>query len=203
MSWGAGLTLKRRGAHRLVLSPSMIVRVVFAIFLAAILAAPLLEPHHQRPGAAFIIVSAALGIALLYNDSWVFDRQTGVAEGRLGLLVLFRRRRIALSGLAGVRVVTVGRMARLEAFDSTRKSVLLDSSRSTRTEGLRKIGVRIAEFCGLPFTVEPPVAAGPTFEKRPSGDERRGRSDTIRPTSKDSRGSERRRSTGAGSRHPG
>ena len=53
--WGAGLTLKKRGADRLILSPSPAFRVLFGIFFAAVLAALLWEPGTSSPRLAPII----------------------------------------------------------------------------------------------------------------------------------------------------
>ena len=148
--WGAGLTLKKRGADRLILSPSPAFRVLFGIFFAAVLAALLWEPGASSPRLAPIIFAAILGIGLLYNDSWVFDRRQRTAEGRLGLLFLFRRRRLALSELTAIRVEAAGRMSRLVAVTARGLPVVLDSARSTRAAALKETGRRIAAFCGLP-----------------------------------------------------
>ena len=151
MFWGAGLTLKTRGPGRLVLSPSLSFRLLFAGVFVVVLAALLSEPAHQRPAGAPVIFAVLLAAALLYNDSWVFDLRRGTAEGRFGLLVLFRCKRIELASLVSFRVRPAGRMARLEALASDGKIVLLDASRAARAGSLGKNGRRIAEFCSLPF----------------------------------------------------
>ncbi len=151
---GTGLTLKTRGPGRLVLSPSLSFRVLFAVFFVVVLAALASEPARQRPAVAPVVFAGVLAIALLYNDSWIFDLSRGTAESRFGLLMLFRRRRFELADLALLRVRAAGRMARLEVLVSDGKIVLLDTSRKTRSESLGKTGRRIAEFCGLPFEEE-------------------------------------------------
>ena len=159
VSRGASLTLKRRGADRLVLSPSLSFRILFALLLAAalfILVSSLasgVEPSlRERTVRASLILAVIMGAGVLYNDCWIFDRRRGTAESRFGIFLLCRRRSVPLEELRAVRVHAVRRMTRLVVVDGRGSELLLDSARGTRREALEQTGGRIAEFCGVPFT---------------------------------------------------
>lgn len=159
VSRGSSLTLKKRGADRLVLSPSISFRVLFALLLAAALfilisslASGVEPPLRQRTVRASLILTVIMAAGLLYNDCWIFDRRRGTAESCFGLFLICRRQSVRLEELRAVRVETVRRMIRLIVVDARGSALLLDSARGTRREALEQTGIRIAEFCGVPFT---------------------------------------------------
>jgi len=182
--FGAFLTLKRRRPARLVLSPSLSYRVTFALLLAAAALILLSGVLFNGEATVFLGINTvpllfvlATGLALLYNDCWVFDLEKGVVESRFGLLFLFRRRTLPIADLASIQISSftkgrvidepgaetaparvearrrffMPRMLTLTAVDVHGNARVLDTSRAGRLSRLERTGRRIADFCGIPF----------------------------------------------------
>ncbi len=181
--FGVFLTLKRRPGRRLVLSPSLSYRIGFAVIFAAALFVFLFGVLFEGDASPFapantapLLFVLASGLALLYNDSWIFDRTRGVVENQFGLLLICRRRRFPLLELRGVSVESFrkghaggamgapgrdpgeahrrgvfGRIDRLVARDAQGVVHVLDTARGTHAAALERTGKRIAELCGVPF----------------------------------------------------
>ena len=86
------LRLRTVGPEKLVLAFPIWARIVFA----AIAAIPLYGM--VRDGTVYAVPMILLVVSLLavlYNESWIFDAHEQVAESRFGLLFVFKRRRFA------------------------------------------------------------------------------------------------------------
>jgi hypothetical protein len=109
---GSMLTLKKHGG-RLVLSPSISFRILFAVLFA-------LSVFTLFSGVLFdgeptvltgrntvpILLVAVTCIALLYDERWIFDARAGTMESRFGLLVIFRGKRIPFSEISEIMLAT-------------------------------------------------------------------------------------------------
>ena len=180
--FGIVLTVKKRRHGRLALSPSGLYRVGFALTLTVALFVFLfgvlfdgepspLEAANTVP-LVFVLVA---GLALLYNDSWIFDRDAGSIENQFGLLLLCRRKRFNLQDLREIGLESFrkgrlpvaprggaerfgrgfsSRVERLVARDANGDLHVLDSARAAHHAALRSAGQRIAAYCGVPFRDE-------------------------------------------------
>jgi hypothetical protein len=177
--FGVFLTLKKRARGRLILSPSLVYRagfgVIFAVAVFISLFGVLFEGDSSPFTAANIaplIFALASGMALAYNDCWVFDRDRGVVENQFGLLLLCRRRHFPLRALRSVAVQSfrkgrVGaaaretrpgaftRIDRLVALEGAGIVHVLDTERGIHAAALGRTGRRIADHCGIPFESGP------------------------------------------------
>lgn len=114
-----GLSLRERGADRLVLSLSAAHRVTFAILTvisAFILFTGVLfegEPtvFLPRNTVAWILAIIML-LGLLYEERWTFDRGAGRVENRFGTVFLARRKGFPMADLEriGLERFTRGRL---------------------------------------------------------------------------------------------
>jgi hypothetical protein len=115
-----GLSLRERGADRLVLSLSAFHRVTFAILTVVsvfiLFTGVLLEGESTvflpRNTVAWILAIIML-LGLLYEERWTFDRAAGRVENRFGLVFLARRKVFPLADLerVGLERFTRGRIA--------------------------------------------------------------------------------------------
>jgi hypothetical protein len=115
-----GLSLRERGANRMVLSLSAFHRVTFAILTVVsvfILFAGMLfegEPtvFLPRNTVAWILAIIML-LGLLYEERWTFDRAAARVENRFGLVFLARRKVFPLADLEriGLERFTRGRLS--------------------------------------------------------------------------------------------
>jgi hypothetical protein len=96
------LALRERRDGALVASVPIAYRIAAASALVALSCA--LLPGPAPPGALGWIVLGLVALATLYEERWVFDPSSGRVSHRVGLLVLARKRSIALGDLARVRV---------------------------------------------------------------------------------------------------
>jgi hypothetical protein len=183
--FGVVLTVKRKGG-RLALSPSGLFRVGFAVTLAVALFIFLFGVLFEGEGTPFapanvvpLIFVLVAGLALLYNDAWIFDKDRGTVESQFGLLLLCRRKTFRLEDLreiglesfrkgrltiqprqqAGEGTDRLGRglfsrVERLVARDADGALHVLDSARATHHAALQRAGRRIAAYCGIPFREE-------------------------------------------------
>jgi len=114
-----GLVIRERKPGRLVLSLSVVHRIVFGVLSA--LSAYILcfgvlfegEPTVLLGRNAVVgLVALAMIFGLVYEDRWTFDRAAGRVESRFGTLLLARRRGFAMADLVsiGIERFTRGRL---------------------------------------------------------------------------------------------
>lgn len=101
------------------------------------------------------LVLAALSVlGALYDEAAVFDRSTGRAEFRLGLLVWHRIRRVSLADIAEVRVTTFG-PAKFTGFEVGLRDgrvVTIENDRGrTSSDRLAVWGRDLADWLGVPL----------------------------------------------------
>lgn len=175
------LTLKRRAGGRLVLSPSLAYRAGFGLIFVVALFVALFGSLFEGEPTPFttanitpLLFVLASGIALLYCDAWIFDRDGGVVENQFGLVLLFARKRFPLASLRGVRIESFrkgragaapsltaaaegtrrglhSRVNRLIAMDAGGGVHVLDTARAVHAAAMQRTGRRIAEYCGVSF----------------------------------------------------
>ena len=179
------LTLKRRAGGRLVFSPSLAYRAGFALIFAVALFVAFFgslfegEPTPFAPSnIAPLLFVLASGIALLYCDAWIFDRDGGVVENQFGLVLLFARKRFPLASLRSLQIESFrkgragvaprltaaaegarrglhARVNRLVATVDGREAHILDTARAVHAAAMERTGRRIAEYCGVSFETGP------------------------------------------------
>jgi hypothetical protein len=165
-----------------VLSPSLAYRIGFGLISVLAFFVSFFGFLIDGEPTPFVMTNAvplvlllASACAVLYNDSWVFDRKRGLVENRFGLLPLYRRRRFDLAAIrrVGVESFRKGRpgpaaaergpelesrrgsfshIDRLVAWDAEGDAHVLDTARGVHRAALERTGRRVAEFCAVPYT---------------------------------------------------
>jgi hypothetical protein len=172
--FGVTLSLKAKEKDRLELSLSPGFRLIltfFFVFSCVVLVSSILSSDSMTSNAIPFILFVVTGLSALYDEKWIFDRGGNRIENRFGLIILCRKRRMPLDELVRLEidVFTKGYffpapfpagllrnpqrngIVRLSIVDKQEKVYVLDSARAHRIEDFRRTGLKIAEFCEIPF----------------------------------------------------
>ena len=115
-----GLSLRERGADRLVLTLSAVHRAAFAVFTVLSVFILFTGVLFEGETTVFLprnitawILAIVMLLGLLYEDRWTFDRAAGRVENRFGTVFLARRKTFPMKDLEriGLDRFTRGRLA--------------------------------------------------------------------------------------------
>jgi hypothetical protein len=115
-----GLSLRKRGADRLVLTLSAVHRVTFAVLTVLSVFILFTGVLFEGEPTVFLarntvawILAIVMALGLLYEERWTFDRAAGRVENRFGTVVLARRTSFPLADLEriGLERFTRGRLS--------------------------------------------------------------------------------------------
>ena len=162
------LKQKEEDLLRLVFPPGF--RIFFLIIVIAILAglgSYLSEGNNSIPVGPLVVLFICI-LSGLYDESWYFNRKTGIIERRFGLLFIFRRTVINFKDLEKVEIreITKGSLQtkaldkkKLWEINYTILSLVTKSGEISDIEmvnsrlkkKLQEKAKRIADFCSVPL----------------------------------------------------
>lgn len=161
----------RKKVSTILYTASDLFRIPFALLLAAVLWTVL--GSGERPGVLMIITALVGAVGMLYVETWTFDREKRTAVSVNGVWPILFRRTYPFESIAALSVrhyshsvadsgqVPGERGRTMIAFSLCLKSgkqvpVELMSAWTRIGQTARDAAV-IADFCGLDFSVDPPV----------------------------------------------
>lgn len=96
--------LKEQSDDTLALKLHWGFRIVFAVLAAIILASQLVTASEDGGAYISIVLIAVFALIALYNESWYFDRHSGVVRHLHGLVMLSATRTFSAEEIEGVEV---------------------------------------------------------------------------------------------------
>ncbi len=164
--FGIHLTLKQYSEDKLALLIPLRFRL-FMIFIALFILFALLnftlggitELFTAANTVPLLLVLFSL-LSSLYQESWTWERSTGLLQYKFGLLFLCKNQTIKLSDLERVEVSLIKRSSipgkpraviALSLHDRKGNSYRLENSSFSRLKIITTMGERIALFCKIPL----------------------------------------------------
>jgi len=160
-----------KGDDILILTPSALFRILFAIIFAILWSGMTAFSEGSIPLFGLIIMGVAL-IAIVYEERWIFDRNQKTIEFRMGLLFLNRKVKYSFNDIEEFSFVTLqqgkiidpaletarfgSRYTLFGLVTKTGDKRSIEMLKSRLAPGLKQKADQVSRFCEIPLRDEHP-----------------------------------------------